>query len=147
LPPRAGKLDVGGALGRGILCVMRVPLAGGSLYRSIVPLVSGEIGADLASYLLTSEQMPSAIGVGVFVEADGRVGAGGGWLLQGLPGASSAVLDGLAAQVERAAPPSDLIRSGLDASAMLAHVLGDVQKATPEEAQVRFHCRCSRARV
>src|SRR5207247_735234 len=75
LPARAGKLDVGGAVGRGVLCVMRIPLGEASPYRSIVPLVSGEIGTDVASYLAGSEQIPSVVGVGVFVHADGRVGA------------------------------------------------------------------------
>src|SRR5207253_1106307 len=75
LPARAGKLDVGGAVGRGLLCVMRQPLAGGASYRSVVPLVTGEIGADVAHYLGTSEQTPSAVGLGVFVEPDGRVAA------------------------------------------------------------------------
>jgi len=57
LPARAGKLDVGGAVGRGVLCVMRIPLGEASPYRSIVPLVSGEIGTDVASYLAGSEQI------------------------------------------------------------------------------------------
>src|SRR5207247_2803661 len=86
LPPRGGKLDVGGALGRGLLCVMRVPPSPAPPYRSIVPLVSGEIGSDVASYLVTSEQTPSAVAIGVFVHADGRVGAAGGYLLHAMPG-------------------------------------------------------------
>src|SRR5262249_33296382 len=101
LPPRAGKLDVGGALGRGVLCVMRVPLADGALYRSVVPLESGEIGADLAGYLLASEQTRAAVGVGVFVDTDGRVVAAGGYLVQALPGAADQALDAVAARIER----------------------------------------------
>jgi molecular chaperone Hsp33 len=146
VPPRAGKLDVGGALGRGVLCVMRVPLAGGSLYRSVVPLVTGEIGEDLASYLVTSEQTSSAVGVGVFVEADGRVGAAGGWLVQSLPGAEQAALDRLATRVETIMPPSDMVRAGMRPADMLAALLGD--DVTPlEERPVRFHCRCSPQRA
>lgn len=146
VPPRAGKLDVGGALGSGVLCVMRVPLEGGSLYRSVVPLVSGEIGEDLASYLVTSEQTASAVGVGVFVEADGRVGAAGGWLVQALPGALESTLDRIAARVERLPPPSDMVRQGMRPADMLAALLDD-DKPPLDERPVRFHCRCGPERA
>ncbi len=146
VPPRAGKLDVGGALGRGVLCVMRVPLAGGSLYRSVVPLVTGEIGEDLASYLVASEQTASAVGVGVFVDAEGRVVAAGGWLVQSLPGADPAALDRIAARVETLQPPSDMVRCGMRPADILAALLDD-GKPPLDERPVRFHCRCSPQRA
>lgn len=147
LPPRGGKLDVGGALGQGVLSVMRVPLAGGSLYRSVVPLVSGEIGADVASYLLTSEQCPSAVALGVFVDAEGRVAAAGGYVLQGMPGAPANVLDVLAERVEATPPPSDLVRQGCDAAAIAGLLLRDMAPETLAVKAVRFRCRCSQERV
>ena len=146
LPPRAGKLDVGGALGRGVLCVMRVPIAAGTLYRSVVPLESGEIGADLAGYLLKSEQAPAAVGVGVFVGVDGQVVAAGGYLVQALPGASERALDTIAGRVEHLASPSELVREGLSASDILRRIVGE-DLALLEEHDVRFRCRCSRERV
>lgn len=146
VPPRAGKLDVGGALGRGVLCVIRVPIAGGALYRSVVPLESGEIGADLAGYLLASEQTRAAVGVGVFVDTDGRVAAAGGYLVQALPGATPETLDAVAARVERVATPSQLVRDGLGPADMLRAVIGDGVSVL-EERDVRFRCRCSRERV
>ena len=147
LPARSGKLDVGGALGRGVLCVMRVPRGEGRPYRSVVPLVSGEIGADVASYLTTSEQTPSAVGVGVFVEADGRVGAAGGWVLQAMPGAEPAAVERLEANVAAAAPPSDLVRDGLDAAAILGRLLDGIPERTFDARAVRFQCTCNRDRV
>jgi len=147
LPPRAGKLDVGGALGRGVLCVMRVPLAGGPPYRSVTTLDSGEIGSDVARYLLESEQAPSAVGVGVFVESDGRVGAAGGYLLQGMPGASDTALERIAANVDAAAPPSDLVRRGLGPADMLRQLLDGIPLDVLEERAVRFRCRCNPDRV
>jgi molecular chaperone Hsp33 len=147
LPARNGKLDVGGALGRGVLCVMRVPLAGGSLYRSIVPLISGEIGTDVASYLLDSEQCPSAVGVGVFVEPDGHVGAAGGYLLQAMPGAPAEAIARLEQNVEAAPSPTELVRGGCDAGAVLAHLLGGLSMRLLEDRPVRFRCRCSRERI
>jgi molecular chaperone Hsp33 len=148
LPPRAGKLDVGGAVGRGLLCVMRVPPAGeGTTYRSVVPLVSGEIGADVASYLATSEQTPSVVAIGVFVLPDGRVGASGGYLVQAMPGAETSAVDRLEDNVRAARPPSELVRGGLGAGAILDHLLAGVPTRLLEERDVRFACRCSRARV
>jgi molecular chaperone Hsp33 len=146
LPARAGKLDVGGALGRGILCVMRVPPEGAA-YRSIVPLVSGEIGSDVARYLLDSEQTPSAVGVGVFVDSDGRVRAAGGYVVQTMPGAEPGTADRLEANVSLSAPPSDLVRQGLDAGAMVAHLLAGLPTPVVEAGPVSFGCRCSRDRV
>src|SRR6185295_839558 len=147
VPPRNGKLDVGGALGAGQLCVMRVPLDGGSLYRSIVPLVSGEIGIDVATYLTQSAQIPSAVGVGVLVGPDGGVMAAGGYLLQGMPGADEAALDRLATHVERAPSPSDLVRSGQGPVDILRVLFADVPIRVLEEYPVCFACRCSPARV
>jgi len=141
-----GKLDVGGALGRGVLCVMRVPITAGTLYRSVVPLESGEIGADLAGYLLKSEQAPAAVGVGVFVAVDGQVVAAGGYLVQALPGASERALDTIAERVEHLASPSQLVREGLSPSDILRRLVGD-DLSLLEEHDVRFRCRCSRERV
>jgi molecular chaperone Hsp33 len=146
LPPRRGKLDVGGALGRGLLCVMRVPLAAGALYRSVVPLESGEIGADLAGYLLASEQTRAAVGVGVFVDADGQVAAAGGYLIQALPGAAAEALDAVASRVECVATPSELVRDGLGPVEMMQALVGS-ELSILEERGVRFRCRCSRERV
>jgi molecular chaperone Hsp33 len=147
LPARAGKLDVGGALGRGLLCVLRVMPGDGAPYRSIVPLVSGEIGSDVAHYLVTSEQTPSAVGLGVFVETDGRVGAAGGYLLQALPGAETGTIERLEDNVRSVPPPSDLVRQGLDADAILDRLLAGFPTGVREERAVRFRCRCNRDRV
>jgi molecular chaperone Hsp33 len=148
LAPRAGKLDVGSAVGRGLLCVMRIPPLGeGPAYRSVVPLVSGEIGEDVASYLASSEQTPSVVAVGVFVEPDGTVGAAGGYLLQAMPGAPPDVIDRLEANVRTAAAPSELVRTAGDPRAMLAGLLTGFAIRLLEEHPVRFACRCTRARV
>jgi len=147
LPARAGKLDVSGAVGRGLLCVMRRPAGDGTPYRSIVPLVSGEIGGDVASYLVGSEQIPSAVGVGVFVEPDGRVSAAGGYLLQAMPGAEPATIARLEANVGAAAAPSDLVRQGLGAPAILERLLAGFPTHVLEEHPVRFQCGCNRERV
>jgi molecular chaperone Hsp33 len=147
VPPRAGKLDVGGALGRGNLCVMRVPIEGGGLYRSVVPLASGEIGEDLAHYLATSEQVASIVGLGVFVSRDGAVEGAGGYLLQALPGAADETLDALAETVETLPSPSAMVRAGLSAGDIVARLLSGHSPVAIDGHDVRFQCRCSRDRA
>jgi molecular chaperone Hsp33 len=147
LPPRAGKLDVGGAVGRGLLCVMRIPPGAGPSYRGIVPLVSGEIASDVACYLVDSEQTPSVVGIGVYVNADGTVGAAGGYLLQTLPDAVAGTIDRLERNVAASDTPSELVRRGLSAAGILEVLLTGFAAHALDERDVRFRCRCSRARV
>jgi len=120
------------------------PSLGHHSYRLLA--VEVKYRADLAGYLLNSEQAPAAVGVGVFVDVDGRVIAAGGYLVQGLPGASERVLGAVAEQIERIASPSEMVREGLGASDILRRVVGD-DLALLEERGVRYRCRCSRERV
>jgi len=86
LPPVNGKFDVGGALGReGFLTVTR-DLGVKTPYSGVVKLYTGEIASDIAYYLSESEQVPSAVALGVFVEPDLNVSAAGGFLIQSLAG-------------------------------------------------------------
>jgi molecular chaperone Hsp33 len=147
LPPRAGKLDVGGALGRGLLCVMRIPPGEGPSYRGIVPLVSGEIASDVARYLVDSEQTPSVVAIGVHVNADGTVGAAGGYLLQTLPDAAAGTIARLERNVAASVAPSELVRRGRSAAGILETLLAGFASHTLDEQTVRFRCRCSRERV
>ncbi len=146
-PTPANKLDVASAVGRaGTIHVTR-DLGLRDTYQGSVPLVSGEVGEDLASYLVASEQVPSAVAVGVMVAPDGEVLAAGGWLLQILPGAPAtlpAFLDGRA----RALPPvTQMIRSGAPPEEMLSLALGDLPMAVLERRPVRFECRCGPDKV
>ncbi len=147
LPARAGKLDVGGALGRGLLCVLRIPPGEGVPYRGIVPLVSGEIANDVASYLVDSEQTPSVVGIGVYVNAAGTVGAAGGYLLQTLPDVDAAAIDRLERNVAASEAPSELVRRGLGAADILDTLLSGFPARVLDARPVRFRCRCSRSRV
>src|SRR5215471_15340670 len=81
LPSRYGKLDVGGAVGKGVLHVMK-DMGLREPYSGAVPLASGEIAEDLANYFVQSEQIPSAVSLGVFVRPDQAVAAAGGFLIQ-----------------------------------------------------------------
>src|SRR5215510_11210442 len=144
---RRGKLDVGGAVGHGTLTVIRSQPWGKEPYRSILPIVSGEIGQDVAHYLLHSEQVPSAVSLGVFVQPDETVAAAGGFVVQVMPGASTETIAQLEANVAQAKPVSQLVREGATPQEILAHVLEGFGPTVVAEQPVRFTCRCNRDRV
>lgn len=150
LPPNPrGKLDVGGAVGHdGYLYVVR-DVGYGYPYSSTVELVSGEIGDDIAHYLVTSEQTPSALVVGVFVGAEG-VTASGGILIQVLPKAATdeALVKTLESRVATLAGFTPLLQQGKTLPEMLEQLLGDMDLVIfPEVQMLRFHCGCSFDRV
>lgn len=147
LPIRRGKLDVGGAVGAGTLTVIRAQPWAKEPYRSILPIVSGEIGSDIAHYLLNSEQIPSAVSLGVFVQPNETVGAAGGFVVQVMPGASDDTIAQLEANVAQAKPVSQLVREGATPQEILTHVLDGFGPVVVGEMPVRFTCRCNRDRV
>ena len=145
LTPRR-KLDVGGAVGPGTLHVtkdvgLRYP------YHGSVPLVSGEIGEDVAHYLVVSEQVPSVVALGVLVAPDCHVEAAGGFIVQVLPGASPEIPRYLEERVVHLPAVTQLVRRGRGASEMLHMALGDLDPHVLEEVPVAFRCGCSRERV
>lgn len=146
LPPNAkGKLDVGGAVGQeGYVYVVR-DVGYGYLYSSTVELVSGEIGDDLTHYLVASEQTPSALVLGVFVEENG-VTAAGGLLIQVLPKAASdeALVELLESRISSLSGFTPLLQEGKTLADIFEQLLGDVGlEILPEVQLLRFHCRCS----
>lgn len=150
LPPNAkGKLDVSGAVGNeGYLYVVR-DVGYGYPYSSTVELVSGEIGEDVAHYLVSSEQTPSALVVGVFVGAEG-VTAAGGLLIQILPKAAQddALVEKLASRVESLSGFTPLLQAGKSLGEIFTELLGDMGlEIFPETQMLRFHCGCSFDRV
>ena len=150
LPPNAlGKLDVGGAVGRdGYLYVVR-DVGYGYPYASTVELVSGEIGDDVTHYLVTSEQTPSALVLGVFVGAKG-VTASGGLLIQILPKAArdEKLIETLESRVAALSGFTPLLQAGLTIPSIFEQLLGDMGVVIlPETQLVRFHCGCSFDRV
>lgn len=154
-PLRAdGKLDVGAAIGRGELKVDRL-LSNEELYQSSVELVSGEIAEDLARYLWQSEQIPSAVMLGVRVHGDGEVQIAGGVAIQVLPGCPEEVIARLEQNLQGRTSITDLLlERGLE-GAVLALMEGldydptDLSVVGFREGHIplSFRCRCSRERA
>jgi molecular chaperone Hsp33 len=149
LPKNArGKLDVGGVVGKGFLYVVR-DIGYGYPYSSTVELVSGEIGEDVAYYLATSEQTPSGLIVGVFVEESG-VTAAGGLLVQVLPKAArdENLVETLESRMAALADFTPLMQAGRTLSEIFQEILGDMElHIFPETQMLHFHCGCSFERV
>ncbi|MDH6060012.1 Hsp33 family molecular chaperone HslO [Chrysosporum bergii ANA360D] len=149
LPPNdKGKLDVGGAVGDGYLYVVR-DIGYGYPYSSTVELVSGEIGDDVAHYLVSSEQTPSALVLGVFVGANG-VEAAGGLLVQVLPKAArdESLVATLESRVASLSGFTPLLQAGKTLPEIFHDLLGDMGLSIfPERQMLRFHCGCSFERV
>ena len=147
LPPKNGKLDVAGALGtQGYLTVTK-DLQLKKPYMGVVKLYTGEIASDLAFYLTESEQIPSAVGLGVFVEPEGHVSAAGGFLLQSLPPSDEELIDTLAVRIENMQPITQQLREGKLPEDLLADIFGDVSFIMLEKRPLSFACTCSRERI
>lgn len=143
LPSSGGKLDVGGAVGTdGTLTVMK-DLHLKEPYRSTVPLVSGEIAEDLAHYLLTSEQQPSAVALGVHVAPSGRVDAAGGILLQAMPWATEETLSRLEERLRQAPPFTHMLRAKQSLEDVIAKLLQDFPYVVWQHQPVHYACPCS----
>lgn len=142
-----GKLDVAGALGRtGVLTVIR-DLGRKEPYKSIVPLCSGEIAEDLAFYLTKSEQIPSAVALGVYVEPDQHVSAAGGFLIQALPPTDEEMMDALTERLAQLPPVTQLLRQGTTPDQILESLFTGISYDTLEKRALAFHCSCTREAI
>ncbi|MDR7910301.1 Hsp33 family molecular chaperone HslO [Bacillus velezensis] len=140
-----GKLDVRRAVGTdGTLSVVK-DLGLRDYFTGQVEIVSGELGDDFTYYLVSSEQVPSSVGVGVLVNPDNTILAAGGFIIQLLPGTDEETISTIEKQLSQIEPISKLIQKGLIPEEILEEVLGqkpDVLETMP----VKFHCSCSKDR-
>lgn len=141
-----GKLDVGGAIGKGTLTVIRdIPFL--EPYVSRINLVSGEIGDDISSYYAQSEQIPTAVGVGVLVDTDTSVKCAGGFFVQLMPGYDEALVDQLEEALSGVDSVTSMLEDGKDPQAILEAILGGMGYHTNEIIEASFKCDCSYERV
>ena len=146
LPPKNGKLDVGGAVGIGLLQVikdmgLKEPYSGQTI------LVSSEIAEDLTYYFATSEQVPSSVALGVLMNKDNTVRQAGGFIIQLLPGASDEIIDRLEAKLSGISSITSLLDAGKTPEEILTDILGEFGLEILKKMPVQFHCDCERSRV
>ena len=147
LPPNAkGKLDVGGALGVGVLSVIQ-DIGLKEPYVGQTQLVTGEIAEDLTYYFATSEQVPSSVALGVLMNKDNTVRQAGGFIIQLLPGASDEIIDKLEAKLSGISSITSLLDAGKTPEEILTDILGEFGLEILSKMPVQFHCDCERSRV
>jgi molecular chaperone Hsp33 len=142
---RPGKLDIGQAVGQGTLTVLK-DLGLKEPYMGKVELISGEIAEDLTYYLASSEQTPSAVGLGVLIDANG-VSHAGGFLVQLMPDASQEVVDYLEQRVGGFPEVTFLMQEGFTPDQILDLLLGDQDIQYYEQKPAAYVCSCSRERM
>ena len=147
LPPsKAGKLDVGGAVGQGTLTVikdmgLKEPYAGQTV------LQTGEIAEDLTYYFATSEQIPSSVGLGVLMNRDNTVRQAGGFIIQLMPFAEEEIIARLEENLGKVNSVTALLDGGNSPEQILAILLEGLEPEITEKSPVRFRCNCSKERV
>ncbi|MBU7594071.1 Hsp33 family molecular chaperone HslO [Metabacillus halosaccharovorans] len=142
-----GKLDVARAVGtQGNLTIVK-DLGLKDHFSGQVPIVSGELGEDFTYYLVTSEQVPSSVGVGVLVNPDNTILASGGFIIQLLPGTDDETITEIEKRLGEVEPISKLIQRGLTPEEILEEVLGKGNVKVLEKQPVAFKCQCSKERI
>lgn len=147
MPPNsAGKLDVGGVIGKGTLTVIK-DMGLKEPYSSTVALQTGEIGDDLTYYFAASEQVPSVVALGVLMDRNNTVRQAGGFILQLMPFTEEAVIGALEKKLASLAPVTTLLEEGKSPEQILEDVLGDLGVEFTDRIPVSFYCNCSKERV
>lgn len=146
LPAKNGKLDVGGALGQGVLTVikdmgLKEPYSGQTI------LQTGEIAEDLTYYFATSEQVPSSVGLGVLMEKDNTVRCAGGFIVQVMPFIEEDVLAKLESNIQKIQSVTALLDNGHTPEEMLGQVLEGLDMEVTDTLDASFSCNCSKQRI
>ena len=140
-----GEVLVGPFVGNGQFLVI-TDYGTGNPYNSMTPLISGEIGEDLAYYLTESQQTPSAVGLNVLLDKDDKVEVAGGFLLQVLPGAKEEEIARFEKRIQEMPAISTLLESDDHIEALLKAIYGDESYKRLSEEEIRFQCDCSKDR-
>lgn len=141
-----GKLDVAGAVGNGILSVIK-DMGLKEPYVGQTALQTGEIAEDLTYYFATSEQVPSSVGFGVLMNRDNTVKQAGGFILQLMPFAEEKVISALEEKIAQVSSVTALLDQGLSPEGILEQLLGDLGLEINDTVPASFYCNCSKERV
>ncbi|MCS0824870.1 Hsp33 family molecular chaperone HslO [Cytobacillus firmus] len=142
-----GLLDIKSAVGtNGTLSVTK-DIGLNHPFIGQVPIVSGEIGEEFASYLLHSEQVPSSVGAGVLLNTDSTIQAAGGFIIQLMPNAEEETIRFIEERIQTIPSISSMIGNGVTPEQILQHLLGKENVSILETMPVKFRCECSRDRI
>ena len=146
IPAKNGKLDVGGALGVGILNVIK-DMGLKEPYVGLTILVTGEIAEDLSYYFANSEQIPSSVGLGVLMEKDNTVKCAGGFIIQVMPFAKEETISKIEENLKNVTSVTGMLDKGYTPEQILEELLGNVGFEITDKIPAQFYCNCSKERV
>lgn len=146
LPLKDGKMDIAGAVGIGVLSVikdigLKEPYVGDTI------LITSEIADDLTYYFATSEQVPSSVGLGVLMSKDNTVHQAGGFIIQLMPNATDEFIDKLESRIKEIKSVTEMLEHGMTPEQILEHILGDMELQILDKIPTEFYCNCSKDRV
>ena len=146
LPPKNGKLDVGGSIGAGFLTVIK-DMGLKEPYSGQTVLQTAEIAEDLTYYFATSEQVPSSVGLGVLMEKDNTVRCAGGFIVQVMPFIDESVLSKLEENINKIQSVTSMLDNGHTPEEMLSQVLEGLDMQIVDTMPAQFYCNCSKERI
>lgn len=147
LPPnKKGKLDVAGAVGVGLMNVIK-DMGLKEPYVGQTVLQTSEIAEDLTYYFATSEQVPSSVGLGVLMNKDNTVKQAGGFIIQLMPFTNEKIIDALEKKIAEISSVTELLEQGHTPESLLEYILGDFGVEITERIPAAFSCNCSKERV
>lgn len=147
LPPnKVGKLDVGGALGIGVLSVIK-DMGLKEPYVGQTVLQTGEIAEDLTYYFVTSEQVPSSVGLGVLMSKDNTVEQAGGFIVQLMPFAAEETIAKLEENLSQITSVTSLLKEGNSPEQLLGILLEGLDMEVVDTMDTKFACNCSKHRI
>ncbi len=142
----AGKLDVGAAIGYGTLTVIK-DMGLKEPYASQVPLGTSEVAEDLTYYFAKSEQVPTAVALGVLMSKDNTVKQAGGFIIQLMPFASEEIITALEERISKITSVTDMLEKGMTPEDILKEVMGDMDVEFTDRIDTGFKCNCSKERI
>ena len=147
IPPNyAGKLDVGAAIGYGMLTVSK-DMGLKEPYHTQLPLATSEVAEDLTYYFAKSEQVPSAVALGVLMSKDNTVKKAGGFIVQLMPFAEERVIDALERKIEKITSVTAMLDEGCAPEQLLERVIGEFGIQVIDTMPAQFACNCSKERI
>lgn len=141
-----GKLDVGRAVGTGILNVIK-DMGLKEPYIGQCELQTGEIGDDLTYYFAVSEQVPSSVGLGVLMEKNNTVRQAGGFIIQLMPFTSEEIVDRLEKKLAGMTSVTSMLDAGMTPEQLLDELLGEFGVEITDTVPVQYRCDCSKERI
>ena len=142
----AGKLDVGAAIGYGTLTVIK-DMGLKEPYVSQVPLATSDFAEDLTYYFASSEQVPSAVGLGVLMSKDNTVKQAGGFIVQLMPFADEEVINKLEERVNNISSVTEMLEKGMTPEDILKEVMGDMDVEFTDKIETGFVCNCGKEKI